>query len=316
LVIGLPTVQRANASYLLNTLQGLVDGLDKQDKNQVLIVVFVADLNNPQQAEDVAHNISEKFPSELASGLIQVITAPASYYPPLTGLPLLYGDSQSRVYWRSKQCIDYAFLFGYAGSLGRYYMQLEDDVISQKGYFKATKEFITENEKKEWLFLEMGFAGFIGMVFKSADTRRLSVFFKMYYWVYPIDWLFRQFATFELYGNPSWARHQAPMFIHIGKVSSLKGQVRPLAGYEKIAASKTRTRKRFHSHKNPPAVLSTTMADTVDNVDINTAYHQELNSRFWAKTVRIGDSITIVFNKTLKLRKVVFVSGITVAPED
>ncbi|EDO33330.1 predicted protein [Nematostella vectensis] len=315
LVIGVPTVQRSEASYLMDTLQALIDGLDENDKKHVMVVVFVADLDNSNHAAKMSQQLSKKFSKELDSGLIQAVTAPASYYPKLTGLPQLYQDSPQRVYWRSKQCVDYAFLFGYAGSLGKYYMQLEDDVIARKGYFKATKNFINRNVGREWLFLEMGYTGFIGMVFKSKDTRRLSVFYKMYYWVWPIDFLFRHFSTFDLYGNNP--RYHPPQFVHIGKVSSLKGQIRKLTSEEMLVAQIKPEQKAFHLHENPPAKISTTMTKTVDNIDIRTAYSgQEHVSGFWSKTVQNGDSITIIFNETMNIYKAVFISGNRMSPQD
>ena len=44
------------------------------------------------------------------------------------------GDSPERVKWRSKQNLDYAFLMMYAQSRGRFYVQLEDDIVTQPNY--------------------------------------------------------------------------------------------------------------------------------------------------------------------------------------
>ncbi|KAK3711391.1 hypothetical protein QZH41_003530 [Actinostola sp. cb2023] len=68
--------------------------------------------------QSVANEIKSEFPSELSSGLMRIINAPRSYYPSLENLPGLWKDKPKRVQWRSKQCLDYAFLFDYSKDLG------------------------------------------------------------------------------------------------------------------------------------------------------------------------------------------------------
>ena len=62
--------------------------------------------------------MKKKFPSAIEEGLLQVITAVPEYYPNLDNLPMLYGDKKSRVKWRSKQSLDYSFLYYYCADLG------------------------------------------------------------------------------------------------------------------------------------------------------------------------------------------------------
>ena len=42
--MGVPTIKRERESYLLQTLQSLLDGLNAQEKQDVLIVVFVGEV--------------------------------------------------------------------------------------------------------------------------------------------------------------------------------------------------------------------------------------------------------------------------------
>lgn len=44
-VIGVPTVRREKQSYLMDTLQNLVDGMSVAEANDTLIVVFVAEVS-------------------------------------------------------------------------------------------------------------------------------------------------------------------------------------------------------------------------------------------------------------------------------
>ena len=43
------------------------------------------------------------------------------------------GDSKMRSKWRTKQNIDFSYLMIYAQARGRYYCQMEDDVIAKPG---------------------------------------------------------------------------------------------------------------------------------------------------------------------------------------
>ena len=57
-----------------------------------------------------------------------------------------------RMTWRSKQALDFAFLMMYAKDRGTYYVQLEDDVITKKGFVSTMKRFALRKtaEKKSW----------------------------------------------------------------------------------------------------------------------------------------------------------------------
>ena len=62
------------------------------------------------------------------------------------------GDSMERVRWRSKQALDFTFLMMYAMTRGRYYVQLEDDVITKKGFVSTMNQFASREtaENKSW----------------------------------------------------------------------------------------------------------------------------------------------------------------------
>ncbi|CAG13910.1 unnamed protein product, partial [Tetraodon nigroviridis] len=46
MVMGIPTVKREKESYLLNTLSSLLFSLTQSHRQELLIIVFVAEVNN------------------------------------------------------------------------------------------------------------------------------------------------------------------------------------------------------------------------------------------------------------------------------
>lgn len=309
LVVGVPSVKRDKANYLVQTLQELVNGLDESEKEEVLILVFATDFD-PTSVLSIVEDVSRKFSNELDSGLIRVIKAPHSFYPKLNKLPQLYGDTPERVRWRSKQCLDYAFLFRYAKDLGRYYLQIEDDVSSSNGYLKKIKDFIKKHEERKWSILEFGARGFIGMMYRSSDLQRLSLFVKLYYWVSPIDLLFRQFNEFHLNGNPQWPRLRPPIFRHVGAFSSLDGQVRRLEDVKGAG------RRLYKDSDNPDAKVTTSIRVSIRHSKIKSTYDTIYHGTFWGKNVKKDDNIIVHFANTTRVTKLVVESGGANAPED
>ncbi|XP_010792241.1 alpha-1,3-mannosyl-glycoprotein 4-beta-N-acetylglucosaminyltransferase A-like, partial [Notothenia coriiceps] len=91
--------------------------------------------------------------------------------------------------WRTKQNLDFSFLMLYAHDKGRFYVQLEDDVVAKAGYFNNMKTFATLNDSKQWLFLEFSQLGFIGKMFRTGDLPMITEFFLMFHKDKPVDWL-------------------------------------------------------------------------------------------------------------------------------
>lgn len=44
MVLGVPTVKRESQTYLLPTLQNLIESMNEEEKNMTLIIVFVAEV--------------------------------------------------------------------------------------------------------------------------------------------------------------------------------------------------------------------------------------------------------------------------------
>lgn len=207
--------------------------------------------------------------------------------------------------------MDYAFLFRYAKDLGQYYLQIEDDVSTANGYLKKIKDFITKHEERKWSILEFGARGFIGMMYRCTDLERLSIFVKLYYWVSPIDLLFRQYNEFHLNGNPQWPRLNPPLFRHVGAFSSLDGQVR------KLEDMKGSTGRRIYKDSdNPPAKVTTSIRMSIRHSKIQSAYEPIYHGSFWGRNIKKADEIIIHFGNTTRVTKLVIESGGANAPED
>jgi len=308
LIIGIPTVKRKKESYLTVTLNELISGLAQNDTEKVVIVVFLSDLE-PDKIRSVTKDITKNFPKEINSGLIKIIKAPISYYDNQTfeGIPALWKDKPDRIKWRTKQCLDYAFLFNYIylNYPGKYYLHMEDDILTTNGYFKTIQNFIKVNENNNWSILEFAKSlGFIGFLYRSSDLGRLARFVRTYYWSFPVDMLARHYHEFHLYGNPSWAVHKPPVFEHMGVYSSLEGVTRK----PRLQVPQ----REYTTCDNPPANITTSITAAMkDYPNVASTYAKKPGkyNYFWGKDITIGDYILIQFDKPENISKIVIISG-------
>lgn len=98
---------------------------------------LLSSLNYPKCTSTYSVQKSFRFPNEVKSGLIQVISPSEYYYPNLDSLPSTLGDSPKRVKWRSKEVLDVLYLMAYGHTKGGYYLMMEDDVSCSKYYMKV-----------------------------------------------------------------------------------------------------------------------------------------------------------------------------------
>ncbi|XP_061541081.1 alpha-1,3-mannosyl-glycoprotein 4-beta-N-acetylglucosaminyltransferase B isoform X6 [Phycodurus eques] len=134
-------------------------------------------------------SISARFPSEIRSGLLEVVSPSVHFYPDFSHLRESFGDPKERVRWRTKQNLDYCFLMMYARAKGTYYVQLEDDIVARPAYLSTMKKFALQQPSDDWMILEFSQLGFIGKMFKSSDLSLIAEFMLMFYKDKPIDWL-------------------------------------------------------------------------------------------------------------------------------
>ncbi|XP_029968470.1 alpha-1,3-mannosyl-glycoprotein 4-beta-N-acetylglucosaminyltransferase B-like [Salarias fasciatus] len=311
IVLGIPTVKREKQSYLLNTVSSLLYSLTDPQRSDLLIIVFVAETDSDYVA-GVADSISRSFPREVQSGLLEVVSPSAHYYPDFSTLRETFGDSKDRVKWRTKQNLDFSFLMLYAQDKGTYYVQLEDDVVAKADYYSSMKTYASQEESKQWLFLEFSLLGFIGKMFRTRDLPMIAEFFLMFHRDKPIDWLLDHILWVKVC-NPErdvkdCARQKASMkrtykpslFQHVGLHSSLPGKVQQLK-------DKDFGKQTLHvPHSNPPAAVSSSLKH----------YQQHSLQRlyagddfFWALTPIQGDHVLISFSQDTHVTGFLFRSG-------
>ncbi|OTF75130.1 alpha-1,3-mannosyl-glycoprotein, partial [Euroglyphus maynei] len=260
-VFGLPTVKRLVESYLISTLRDLIKNLSPIEQKQSLFVVFIAE-NDPEFFQKTASEIIRNFEEQIDSGLIEIISPPAEYYPNFSNLKQTLGDPIERVKWRSKQNFDFAYLMMYCRSKGTYYVQLEDDIITKPSYLAKMENFIAKNalKKRDWFILDFCSLGFIGKLFRTTDLSHFVLFFTMFHNDKPVDWLLDNYVQTKVCRfdkdikdckrrkDAIWITHKPSLFQHIGTHSSLKGKIQKLRdkGFGKV--------KLFEPHHDNPPV--------------------------------------------------------------
>ena len=158
-VIGIPTVKRDKQSYLIETIKSLIDNLNSDEIDRLLIVIFIAEPNNSEYVRTTAHELEQLYDKQIENGLIEIICPPSHFYPDFEQLKLSLNDDKSRVKWRTKQNYDFTYLMMYAARRGRYYIQLEDDVITKPGYLGIIENFIRRQTNQDWFMLEYSSLG-------------------------------------------------------------------------------------------------------------------------------------------------------------
>lgn len=303
----MPTVQRTGKGrqYLSTTLDSLLAQMSNADRKDVVIVVFAADFDTKRR-EEVTTLIQNSYTLHVQNGLIQVIQAPKSFYRPLSGLKRNFGDSESRVKWRSKQCLDYAFLLSYCTGLGHYYLQLEDDVMSSAAFLSAIKDFVAE-QNKPWVTLDFSRLGFIGKLYHDHDLQRLAAFIKFLYDEQPVDFLYRYFNAILAQKKP--IARTPSLFQHMGLESSLLGKVQQTKDLNFVDNSRD-----FHDSDNPPAVVSTTL-DAFASYVAHLSYSAS-PGYFWGRPPVRGDTFTVLFIEPQMIRRVVINTGDDAHPGD
>ncbi|KAF4801448.1 Calmegin [Turdus rufiventris] len=278
LVMGIPTVKREKKNYLIDTLHSLLYQLSEEQKEDCIIIIFIAEVDE-MYVKSVAESVKTR---EIQSGVLEVISPPASYYPDFSNLKKTFGDSEDRVRWRTKQNLDYSFLMLYAQPKGTFYLQLEDDIIAKPDFIESIKSFAAQ-QSPDWMILEFSQLGFIGKLFKSEDLPLIVEFFLMFYKDKPIDWLIDHLL---------WVKVCNP---------------------EKDTDKDFGKNQLHKAHNNPPAKVDTSLT-IYQQYTLEKVYKGQ--DCFWASSPVAGDYIRFTFLKPLKVEKYLFRSGNMEHPGD
>ncbi|XP_054707128.1 alpha-1,3-mannosyl-glycoprotein 4-beta-N-acetylglucosaminyltransferase A-like [Uloborus diversus] len=320
MVLGIPTVKREVQSYLMSTLQNLIENMSLEEKNDAIIIVFIAEMDSEYIVRQAAE-IENQFQEHINSGLLEVIAPPSSFYPDFDQLRQTLGDPPERVKWRTKQNLDFSFLMMYAQPKGMFYVQLEDDILSKPGYIESMKKFAYKQtaEKKDWMILDFCQLGFIGKMFKCIDLSKLITFFVIFHSDKPVDWLLDhvvQTKVCRFDKDPKdckkrkdqvWLHYKPSLFQHVGTHSSLKGKV------QKLKDKQFGKLSLHHPHKNPEADVKTSLK-AYKGYSATRAYKGD--TFFWSLLPQPGDILAFHFKSPIVIEKYLFRSGNAEHPED
>ncbi|XP_067850052.1 alpha-1,3-mannosyl-glycoprotein 4-beta-N-acetylglucosaminyltransferase B-like isoform X2 [Heptranchias perlo] len=318
MVMGVPTVKRESQSYLLDTLNSLIYELSPEEKKDCIIVVFIAEVEE-NYVNSLAENLQSRYSNEIQSGLLEIISPSANFYPELSNLRETFGDSQKRVKWRTKQNLDYSFLMMYAQAKGNFYLQLEDDIIATSNYLQTMINFAQQQHSDDWMVLEFSQLGFIGKLFKSPDLTLIVEFIIMFYKDKPIDWLLDHILWVKVCNPEKDTKHcdrqkanlriryKPSLFQHVGTHSSLAGKLQPLRDKD------FRKKLLYKGHSNPTAELTSSLK-IYQHYSLDKAYRGD--DFFWTFTPTAGDFIKFRFFQSLKVERYLFRSGNVEHPGD
>ncbi|KAK3535571.1 hypothetical protein QTP70_016839 [Hemibagrus guttatus] len=335
IVMGVPSVKREVHSYLTDTLSSLMSELSQAEKDDCVIVVFIAETDQ-QYANSVADNLKRLFPAEIQSGLLEIISPSVHFYPDFSHLKESFGDPKERVrtsinffsnlsnssssvgsdhtsqpslpnepwssmtLWRTKQNLDYCFLMMYAQSKGTYYVQLEDDIVARPNYFTTMKNFALQQPSEDWMILEFSQLGFIGTNPLTGPPFTPIMWVKVCNPEKDAKHCDRQKANLRIRFKPS-------LFQHVGTHSSLAGKIQKLK-------DKDFGKQTVHKgHANPLAEVTTSLK-TYQHFTLEKAYLGE--DFFWAFTPVAGDFIRIRFFTPVRIERYFFRSGNIEHPGD
>ncbi|NWV00837.1 MGT4C acetylglucosaminyltransferase, partial [Upupa epops] len=292
LAVGLASVRRPRGLYLLATLHSLFKQSTEEELQEMVVVVHLADADATWNTH-VAANIAQKFARHILLGRLLLIHTPHVFYPTLEGLKRNYNDPEERVKFRSKQNVDYAFLFAFAANLSSYYLMIEDDVWSAKSFLTAIRKALASQEGSNWATLEFSKLGYIGKLYRSSELPRLARFLLLFYQEMPCDWLLTHFRL--LLTQKDVIRFKPSLFQHMGLYSSFQGTVNRLEDDEFQADA-------ADLPDNPPAALFSSMA-VFENYEPLKAY-SSAGGYFWGKDPRAGSVFSVVFQQPARVSRV------------
>ena len=291
----------------------MINQTSDEERHEIAIVIFLADFDEAPKSTALTE-ISNRFERYVNQGFIRVIFAPKEFYPPLLSMKQKYGDSTERVFWRSKQNIDFAFLMCYCHGLSQYYLHLEDDVIAAPSFYPKLRDFIF-SFKKPWPFLDASYMGHVAKVYHGNDLENLATYFYLMYDEMPVDWLITYWREikYDVLYDQELTIAPASLFQHVGSHSSLA---------ENKGRDTNASREQYfdqydvkYNGLNPSANVSCQMTSEPYDGHPQDAYNKGYGY-FWTKEVRKDDFIIVEFTPAVNVRKVFVDTGSNLAPED
>ena len=293
--------------YLLQTVQGLINNTSDNEKEDIYIVIFLADLDGPQKSATAAE-LSRRFGKYIDQGLLILIEAYPEFYPSLTNIKERFGDSYSRRFWRSKQNVDTAFVMCYCRQLSQYYLHLEDDVKSSPSFVTKLRDLV-KRERDVFFLLDVAVKGNVAKAYHSQDLETSASFFYLFYDEMPIDVLMGHLRKIKGPGVSQWKVPMASLFQHLGTNSSFAENIRGNRSLEPRFDQYDQKYKGL----NPPATVTSSLSPhkgkPQDAYDKGSGY-------FWGKSPKEGDYVLIKFHTATTVQKVFVDTGSYQASRD
>ncbi|XP_002126741.2 alpha-1,3-mannosyl-glycoprotein 4-beta-N-acetylglucosaminyltransferase A-like [Ciona intestinalis] len=232
--IGVPSVLRRRHDYLQDTLRSLLKGISDNLRKDVNILVYVAEANSTFVEDQMAALLGNYF-SEIQEGIVQVIGPPFKQPEDWESkLFLNFGDSISRVRWRSRQNLDMINLLSYviATDDPQYFLMMEDDVLANEGYMHDILMYVESKPTRSWDYCSFSTVGGAGKIFHRESAREFLAMLKLFWYTKPLDWLLWDFVRVKVCGYSDTSdicdekieerarKYFAPLFKHTGVVSS------------------------------------------------------------------------------------------------
>ncbi|XP_048840129.1 alpha-1,3-mannosyl-glycoprotein 4-beta-N-acetylglucosaminyltransferase C-like isoform X2 [Brienomyrus brachyistius] len=297
LTVGLSSVKRKQGFYLLDTLHSIFTESSQEELEEMVVVVLLADFDMDWN-ERMLKVISEKFSDPVLKGQLLITHLGQKHYPPLEGLKRNFNDPPDRVYFRSKQNVDYAFLLSISANLSRYYLMLEDDVVCARNFLTSIKKFIQSQGNSPWVTMEFSKLGYIGKLYHSSSLPQLASFLYLFYQEMPCDWLLGHFSKLLVQVKP--IRFKPSLFQHMGLYSSFKGTLNRLKDedFEQDPENVS---------DNPPADVFTDITPFKEFTakkayDLGTSF-------FWGKNPSAGNHFTLVFRSPVAPKRILIRTG-------
>nr|XP_040576027.1 alpha-1,3-mannosyl-glycoprotein 4-beta-N-acetylglucosaminyltransferase B-like [Lepeophtheirus salmonis] len=173
-------------------------------------------------------NLQMDFSSQIHSGILQIISPEMHFYPQETLQAFRGEKSKDYIIWRSKQNMDYAYLYRYVYQKFnfKYFLQLEDDVIATSSYLSKMEAFIQKHESlDEWIFMHFCRLGAIAKLFRKSDMPVLSEMFQSFYSSIPCDWIISLFSNGKSFGcalDTRFSNSKKRLYLYVEALSNNK----------------------------------------------------------------------------------------------
>ncbi|KAK7068461.1 hypothetical protein SK128_008066, partial [Halocaridina rubra] len=309
MTIGISSVWRKD-DYLTGTIDSILRETSVGEKSDIYIFLLLADADANLRSQR-ALNLGVRYSKEIENGLLRVLQPPSILYPSIdfTAIRRTYNDPVARVQWRTKQVLDFAFLFWYVWTRqpSTYYLVLEDDVLSAKHFVTAIKDFVSLHKSHHWISLQLaGFLG-IGQLVRCHDLDRLVSFLLLFYREHPVDVLINHWVSLMAPEKPPKdhpTRRVPGLFQHIGVHSTLANKTQSLKDNTFSLV------KRRYSHVNPTADVVTTIRQY--KAYLAEHAYSSAPGMFWG-IPKPGDTFDILFPEPLKVSRVVVLTGAAIS---